>query len=52
LKINLKDEMQVDTILDIILNIFSSHGEKIKTVDTTKPTLEDVFIHAAGEAWH
>lgn len=48
LKITLKDEMPVDTIL----NIFSSHGEKIKTVDTTKPTLEDVFIHAAGEAWH
>ncbi|MCE8422387.1 MAG: ABC transporter ATP-binding protein [Candidatus Methanoperedens sp.] len=48
LKITLRDEMPLDEILDI----FSSHGEKIKIVGTSKPTLEDVFIHAAGEAWH
>lgn len=48
LKISLRDEMPLDRILEV----FSTNGEKIKTVETAKPTLEDVFIHAAGEAWH
>ncbi len=48
LKITLKEELPVQDILEI----FASHGEKVKDVVSTRPSLEDVFIHAAGEAWH
>ena len=48
LKINLKDELPIQTIFEI----FETEGEKIKNVESTRPSLEDVFIHAAGEDWH
>ena len=48
LKITLKDEMPLQAILDV----FGSGGEEIKNVESAGPSLEDVFIHAAGEAWH
>ncbi len=48
LKVTLSEEVPVQDIFDV----FESHGEKIKSVDSSSPSLEDVFIHAAGEAWH
>ncbi|MCX9025173.1 MAG: ATP-binding cassette domain-containing protein [Candidatus Methanoperedens sp.] len=48
LKINLKNEQPIQTIFEI----FETEGEKIKNVESTRPSLEDVFIHAAGEEWH
>ncbi len=48
LKINLMNEQPIQTIFEI----FESEGEKIKNVESTRPSLEDVFIHAAGEEWH
>ena len=48
LKINLRNELPIQTILEI----FETEGEKIKNVESTRPSLEDVFIHAAGEEWH
>lgn len=48
LKITLKQELPIQTILEI----FESEGEKIMNMGSTRPSLEDVFIHAAGEAWH
>lgn len=48
LKITLRDELPIQTILEI----FESEGEKIKNLGSTRPSLEDVFIQAAGEAWH
>ena len=48
LKITLRQELPIQTILEI----FESEGEKIMNVGSTRPSLEDVFIHAAGEAWH
>jgi ABC-type uncharacterized transport system ATPase subunit len=48
LKVTLSEEVPVQDIIDV----FESHGEKIKCVDSSSPSLEDVFIHAAGEAWH
>ena len=48
LKITLSEEVPVQDIFDV----FESHGEKIKCVDSSSPSLEDVFIHAAGEEWH
>jgi hypothetical protein len=35
-----------------IIEIFESSGEKILNLSSTTPSLEDVFIQAAGEAWH
>lgn len=35
-----------------IFEVFRSHDEKIIVVESSNPSLEDVFIHAAGEAWH
>ncbi|HEY9204654.1 MAG TPA: ATP-binding cassette domain-containing protein [Candidatus Methanoperedens sp.] len=48
IKINLREELPFAQILEI----FASSGEKIKNIESTRPSLEDVFIHAAGEAWH
>jgi ABC-2 type transport system ATP-binding protein len=48
LKITLGEKLPVQDIFDI----FESHSEKIINVDSSSPSLEDVFIHAAGEAWH
>ncbi len=48
LKITLRDEPPLQGILEL----FESSGERINSVESTKPSLEDVFIHAAGEAWH
>ena len=48
LKITLRDELPIQTIFEI----FESEGEKIKSVESTRPSLEDVFIQAAGVAWH
>ncbi|MDD1745198.1 MAG: ABC transporter ATP-binding protein [Candidatus Methanoperedens sp.] len=48
LKVTLSEEVPVQDIFDV----FKSHGEKINSVDSSSPSLEDVFIHAAGEAWH
>ncbi|MCZ7393235.1 MAG: ATP-binding cassette domain-containing protein [Candidatus Methanoperedens sp.] len=48
LKINLRNELPIQTIFEI----FETEGEKIKNVESTRPSLEDVFIHAAGEEWH
>ncbi len=47
LKITLREEIPLQAVLEI----FASAGEKIKNVDSAVPSLEDVFIHAAGEAW-
>lgn len=35
-----------------IINIFGSEGENIKDMESSRPSLEDVFIHATGEEWH
>ncbi|MDO8726376.1 MAG: ABC transporter ATP-binding protein [Candidatus Methanoperedens sp.] len=48
LKITLNEDVPVQDIFDV----FESLGEKIKCVDSSSPSLEDVFIHAAGEAWN
>jgi len=48
LKITLKEDMPVQKIIEI----FESSGEKILNLSSTTPSLEDVFIQAAGEAWH
>ncbi len=48
LKITLKEDMPVQKII----KIFESSGEKILNLSSTTPSLEDVFIQAAGEAWH
>jgi len=48
LKITLGEGLPVQDIFEI----FESHGEKIQDVGSSSPSLEDVFIHAAGEAWH
>ncbi len=48
LKLTLKEELPLQAILEI----FESCGEKIKNVESSRPSLEDVFIQAAGEAWH
>ncbi len=48
LKITLKYELPLHSILVV----FESTGEKIESVESTRPNMEDVFIHAAGEAWH
>ncbi len=48
IKITLREELPFAQILEI----FASSGEKIKNIESTRPSLEDVFIHAAGEAWH
>ncbi len=47
-KITLKEDMPIQELLEI----FESNGEKIMELDSRSPSLEDVFIHAAGEAWH
>lgn len=48
LKITIRQELPIQ----VIFEIFESEGEKIKNVESTQPSLEDVFIQAAGEAWH
>ncbi len=48
LNITLNEDMPAHDIFDV----FEFHGEKINTVESSSPSLEDVFIHAAGEAWH
>jgi len=48
LKITHTDELP----LQVIFEIFKSHGEKIINVGSSSPSLEDVFIHASGEEWH
>lgn len=48
LKISLRDELPLQAVLDI----FESAGEGIKNVESGAPSLEDVFIQVAGEAWH
>jgi len=48
LKITLRDEVPIQTIFEI----FEAEGEKINSVESTRPSLEDVFIKAAGMAWH
>ncbi len=48
LKIALREELPLHNIIEV----FNSHGEKIEIVESSSPSLEDVFIHAAGEAWH
>lgn len=47
LKITLRDELPLQALIEI----FESAGEKIKNVESAGPSLEDVFIHAAGEEW-
>jgi len=48
LKITHTDELP----LQVIFEIFKSHGERIINVGSSSPSLEDVFIHASGEEWH
>ncbi len=48
LKIALREELPLHNIV----TVFEQHGEKIISVESTRPSLEDVFIHAAGEVWH
>lgn len=48
LKITLGGELPAQDIFEV----FRSNGEKINSVESSSPSLEDVFIHAAGEAWH
>jgi ABC-2 type transport system ATP-binding protein len=48
LKITLKGDIQVHEILET----FKENGEKITNLESRKPSLEDVFIHASGEKWH
>ncbi|MCZ7355641.1 MAG: ABC transporter ATP-binding protein [Candidatus Methanoperedens sp.] len=48
LKLSLKEDLPLQAIFEI----FESMGEKIKDVESSRPSLEDVFIHAAGEEWH
>ncbi len=48
LKISLRGELPFQAVLEA----FGSEGEKIKNVESGNPSLEDVFIQAAGEAWH
>ena len=45
--------MHIDELpLQEIFELFKSHGEKIISVGSSSPSLEDVFIHASGEEWH
>lgn len=48
LKITLGEELPAQDIFEV----FKLNGEKINSVESSSPSLEDVFIHAAGEAWH
>ncbi|MCX9009888.1 MAG: ABC transporter ATP-binding protein [Candidatus Methanoperedens sp.] len=48
LKISLRDELPLQAVLDV----FESAGESIKNVESGAPSLEEVFIQVAGEAWH
>lgn len=48
IKVTLGGEVHAQEIIDV----FKSHGEIIQNFESSKPSLEDVFIHAAGEAWH
>jgi ABC-2 type transport system ATP-binding protein len=41
-----------DKELDTILDVFKRHREKVISIEVTKPSLEDVFIHVTGEEWH
>ncbi len=48
LKITLKDDLPHH----VIFEIFKTAGEEINNVESSRPSLEDVFIQAAGEEWH
>jgi ABC-2 type transport system ATP-binding protein len=48
LKITFMDEQP----LQVIFEIFESQGETIRNIESSTPSLEDVFIHASGEEWH
>jgi len=48
LKITLMDELPLQAIFEI----FESQEEKIRNVESSSPSLEDVFIKASGEEWH
>lgn len=48
LKLSLSEEVP----LQAVLSIFEAAGESIKNVESSAPSLEDVFIQVAGEAWH
>lgn len=48
LKITLGEDLPAQDIFEV----FKSGGEKINSVESSSPSLEEVFIHAAGEAWH
>lgn len=48
LKITFTDEQPLQAIFEI----FYSQGETIKNIESSTPSLEDVFIHASGEEWH
>ncbi|HEX7627519.1 MAG TPA: ABC transporter ATP-binding protein [Candidatus Methanoperedens sp.] len=41
-----------DQPLQVIFEIFKSQGETIQNIESSAPSLEDVFIHASGEEWH
>lgn len=48
LKITLMEELPLQAIFEI----FEKHKEKIKNIESSSPSLEDVFIFASGEEWH
>ena len=48
LKITFTDEQPLQAIFEI----FDSQGETIKNIESSTPSLEDVFILASGEEWH
>ncbi|HEY9246693.1 MAG TPA: ATP-binding cassette domain-containing protein, partial [Candidatus Methanoperedens sp.] len=48
IRISLRDNVSFAQILEM----FVSSGEKIENIESTSPSLEDVFIKASGEAWH
>jgi ABC-2 type transport system ATP-binding protein len=48
LKITLTGELPLQAVFEI----FESGGEKIRNVESSSPSLEDVFIKASGEEWH
>lgn len=48
----LKITLMGDLPLQAIFEFFKKHEEKIKNVESSSPSLEDVFILASGEEWH
>lgn len=41
-----------EPLLQQIFDILNSMGEKIINIESSNPSLEDVFIQASGEEWH